>query len=238
MALLEMCQRVLAETGWPVLSAIASNSDGTAKQIFAIANKELRALSELFNWPQLEVEYDFNTVPAQAVYLWPADFRVMDPNSVFDAGQYYGLRSSTNLRYWELLKYGNLASLNRPSFRRVYPLGVPGIEMTPAPTGVNPMVAVYYSSMYARDSDSNLTPMFATDLDTPRIPERYVELGINWRFRRAKGLDYSAELAEYNATIQSQFSRYNANGEIPVGGRRLMDNGLTGGYVRETGFGA
>lgn len=235
MSLLTICQSVLAETGWPVLSSIASNSDGTAKQIFAIANTELRALSEMFNWPQLEVEYNFPTVPGQGIYLWPADFRVLAPQSVFNKNEYYELKGSTGLQFWELLKYGQLGMLDRVRFRVVYPLGVPGIEMTPAPTGVQGLVAVYYSDEYARNNNGASMGLYSTDQDVAKIPERYVEMGIKWRFRRAKGLDYSAELAEYNNTIQTQFAKYTSQGEITIGGRRRSD--LAPGYVREQGFG-
>ena len=236
MTLLSICRSVLAETGWPVLSTIATNSDATAQQIFAIANAELEALSELFAWPHLEVEYSFNTVANQAVYLWPVDFRTLAPQSVFDSGQYYELRGSTGLQFWELLKYGKLSSLARARYRTVYPLGAPGIEITPAPVGVNPLVAVYYSNQYARDASGVGISRFSSDTDVSKVPERYIQLGIKWRFRRAKGLDFSAELAEYNATVQTQFAKYAGPAEINVGGRRRMD-WCAPGYVRENGFG-
>lgn len=237
MSLLSICKSVLAETGWPVLSTIASNSDATAQQIFAIANTELEALSELFNWPHLEVEYAFNTIANQAVYLWPSDFRVLAPQSVFNASEYYELKGSTGLQFWELLKYGKLGQLNRARYRAVFPLGAPGIEITPAPKGIAGLVAVYYSDEYARNATGVSVERYSTDSDVAKVPERYIKLGVKWRFRRAKGLDYSAELAEYNNTIQTQFAKYTGQGEIVVGGKRLFDV-YAPGYVRENGFGA
>lgn len=238
MSLLSICKIVLAETGWPVLSTIASNSDATAQQIFAIANSELQSLSELFNWPHLEVEYPFNTVANQGVYLWPADFRVLAPQSVFNKSEYYELKGSTGLQYWELLKYGKLGTLAREKFRAVYPLGAPGIEITPAPVGVQSLVAVYYSNQYARDATGVGIASYLNDTDVAKIPERYVQLGVRWRFRRAKGLDFSAELAEYNSTVQTQFAKYTAQGEIRVGGAKRRFESLTNGYIRKDGYGA
>jgi len=235
MSLLSICKRVLAETGWPVLSTVASNSDATAQQIFAICNTELQALSEQFNWPHLEVEYSFPTVPGQGIYLWPGDFRVLAPDSVFNKNQYFALRGSTGLQYWEMLKFGHLANVERPRFRVVYPLGTPGIEITPAPLGVQGLVAVYYSDEYVRTAQGAGAAMYMNDDDVSKVPERYIEMGVKWRFRRAKGLDFSAELAEYNATIQAQYARYTAQGEITIGGRRRCE--LAPGYVRNDGFG-
>lgn len=238
MSLLSLCKNVLAETGWPALSYIAGNNDLTAQQIYTIANTELQSLSELFSWPQLEVEYAFPTIAGQAVYLWPTDFRVLAPQSVFNQNEYYELRGSTGQQFWELLKYGKLASLGRVRFRNTYPLGVPGIELTPVPTGVSNLVAVYYSNAYCRTPAGANRLIYNADTDIAKVPERYIELGVKWRFRRAKGLDFSAELAEYNSTVQTQFAKYISASEIPIGGRRGFADSLPSGYIRDNGFGA
>lgn len=239
MSLLTVCQNVLAETGWPIAGAIATNSDLTAKQIFAIANTELRALCELYDWPQLETEYTFNLLPGQSVYLWPADFRVMAPLGMFDAEQYYSVKGSTGIPYWQMLKEGRLSNLNRARFRVTFPLGAPGVEFTPAPDTIGARLAVYYSKCYVRNNIGENIAQYLADTDVSRIPERYVELGVKWRFRRAKGLDFSAELAEYNSTVQAQFSRHVASGAITIGGPRgfIETTGLAPGYVRDYGFG-
>lgn len=240
MSVLSICSNVLSITGWPVPSTIAANTDLTAKQIFSLANEELRALSELFSWPQLEVEYSTTITANSTLMFWPSDFRVMAPQSVFFKDEYYELRGSTGMQFWELLKYGKLGSLSRVRFRVVYPLGSPGIEVTPTPTNDMNIVAVYYSNKYAKDINGNSLPIFQNDTDTAKIPERYIELGVKWRFRRAKGLDFSAELAEYNNTIQTQYAKYINQGEIRVGGPRPLGYeyaGLTPGFVPYMGFG-
>ncbi len=239
MSLLTICQSVMSETGWPEPQAIAASTEATARQIFRIANTELRALSQMFEWPHLETEYDFATVPAQAIYFWPDDFRVAAQQSVYNKAEYYGLKGSIGIQQWHMLKYGNLSSLNTTRFRTVYPLGVPGIELTPVPVEAEDLVGVYYSKEYAKSSGGVSQPAYTVDTDVSKVPEEYVELGIKWRFRRAKGLDFSAELAEYNATVKDQFSRVLNGAEIKVGGPRWPydEAGLTPGYVRDQGFG-
>lgn len=234
MSLLTICQNVCAVVGWPRPNAIAANTDATAQQIFALANLELQRLSERFCWPHLEVEYPFATAAGQSTYYFPADFRVLAENAIFDASEYYAVKGSQGLPYWQLLKYGKLGSLARTRFRVVYP---DGVEITPAPVNVRNFIAVYYSKNYAANSAGGATPRYVADSDVSRIPEQYIELGLMWRFRRAKGLDFSAELAEYNETIPAQYASIISLGEIPVGGRREL-SGLTDGYVRENGFGA
>jgi len=233
MSLLTICQNVCAVVGWPKPAAIAASSDATAQQLFGLANLELQRLSEKYNWPHLEVEYAFPTVAAQTLYALPADFRVLAENAVFDASEYYAVKGSQGLPYWQLLKYGKLGSLSRTRFRVQYPNQ---IELTPAPVNVRNMVSVYYTKNHAINNVGGAIPKYAVDSDVSRVPESLVELGLMWRFRRAKGLDYSAERAEYDDTVAAQYAASISLGEIPVGGRREV-SGLTDGYVRENGFG-
>jgi hypothetical protein len=239
MTLLSIAQSVLAENGWPVLGAIASNLDATAQQVFALANKELRATSELYSWPQLEMEYPFTTIIGQTVYPMPIDFKIGANHAIFNASEYYSLRGADSTPYWQLLKYGKLSSLTRMHFKPIFVGGVPCIELTPAPTTPADLVLVYFSKDFALDSTNIPVPRYSKDDDTSRIPERVVELGLTWRFRRSKGLDFSVELAEYQSTVAQQFAQQTNYGDIQVGGwrRPYEEYGLTTGYIPENGFG-
>lgn len=237
MSLYSICKNVLAETGWPVYPSIASNTDATAQQIFALANTALQSLSEDFNWPHLEVEYNFNTAPLTYIYLWPADFRILSSQSVFNADAYYALKGGVTVQEWHERRYGLLTNLPRAAFRVVYPLGAPALQITPTPTSVQAMVATYFTSAYARTQGGADQTGYMLDTDVSKIPERYVELSLKWRFRRAKGLDFSVELAEFNATVNTQFARYRAQGDIPIGGRRIPQDYIPSGYVRDYGYG-
>lgn len=228
----------MSVTGWPVPSAIASNSDATAQQIFGLANLELQNLSELLNWPFLEIEYPFSTVIDQAVYLWPDDFRVMLQQSIFNADEYYELKGSCGIEDWNWRKYGMLGNISRQAFRVQYPLGQPAIEIAPPPSQSENMIGVYYTKYFARDNTGASIPLYAQDTDISKIPELYVQMGLMWRFRRAKGLDFSVELAEYNNTIQAQYAKFISQAVVPVGGRRWQDDWpVTNGYVPDHGFG-
>lgn len=238
MSLSSICRRVLSMNGWPVLGSIASNTEATAQQVFSLANLELEQLSQKYKWPHLMVEYDFPTVAAQTVYPWPEDFRIPEPDAIFSSDDYYRLRGSTQYQYWQLFKYGKLGSLNRKRFRQIYSDNAPSIELSPAPVGVEQLTSLYYSKYFARDEDGNDIPEYALDSDVSRIPEDLIQLGLNWRFRNAKGLDFGVALSEYNTVVAQRFAQFTAQGESSVGSRRPTDlDGLTYGYVPDQGFG-
>ena len=183
------------------------------------------------------VEYDFNTVNGQSVYPWPADFRMVEPDALFSTDEYYRLRGSTQYQYWQLYKYGKLGNLNRKRFRQIYADTGPAFEVTPTPIGAEPITSLYYSNFYARDADGNDIPRYAQDTDVSRIPEDLIRLGVRWRFREAKGLDFSAALSEYNTVVAQRFAQFTATGETSVGSRRPNDyDGLTPGYVPDWNF--
>lgn len=236
MTLLTMVQEVLGETGWPVPSSVAQNTEGTAVQVLAIANAELRALSRQFNWAHLRTEYTFNTVIGQAAYAWPNDFRTLAWETVFDTQEYYRIKGSTPLQQWQRWQYGLEGQLSHLRFLMRYVDGTPQIVLSPTPVSVKSLTAFYFSKNFALDDGGTPKEIFTADNDTSRVPEQLVQLGLRWRFRRAKGLDFSAELAEYNSTVATQFAKFHAVGDIPVGAKRYDDE-LTDGYVPDNGFG-
>lgn len=239
MALVDLCRSVLRQTGWKDLTTIASNTDPTARQLFGIANEELDELSQRA-WPHLIKTHEFTTVADDDEYALPADFRVPVGNSAYQATQYYSVRGSLSSGEWAQRKYGLLGNLSRWAYRIVYnDSGVPVLRLAPTPTQADDMVIEYLSSNFARASDTTEQAAFVVDSDVSKVPERLVRLGVMYRFRRVKGLDFSAELAQYNNAVNQAFSQYRAHGDIRIGGTPLThDPELTSGYVPDTGFGA
>lgn len=78
---------------------------------------------------------------------------------------------------------------------------------------------------------------FAADTDLYRWPENVLRLGIKWRFLRAKGLDYSDELKQYQDARDFQLS-------VSGGSRSLRMNAVATGLhflnydnIPDTGYG-
>lgn len=239
MSLYSICKSVLAQTGWTVFNTIAANSDATAVQIKELANEELRQLSKRYDWLETEVEYSFNTVVGQHIYLLPEDYRRSKPGSMFNAVQYYTVRGSVEQQEWNYRRHGLYASLDRQHYKLKFNGTRYAIELAAPPSSVEELLFVYQTKEFAVDDAGFSKLEYEADTDVAKIPEDLVKLGLKWRFREAKGMDFSAALAEYNTTINQQFAQSKDRAEIPVGGRRLLDtNPLTSGYVPDTGFGS
>jgi hypothetical protein len=62
-------------------------------------------------------------------------------------------------------------------------------------------------------------------------------MGLKWRIKHAKGLEFSADLAEYEAVVAREFAAALAQPALGVGFSRHSDGPLTQGYTPENGFG-
>lgn len=235
MSLLDVVQRVCDEVGLPRPSAVATSTEQLARQMFSLANAELEELSKRFNWPVLTREYSFNTVAGTAQYNLPADYRKFLQETVFDSTRYYQLRGSLSAGEWERTKALNLGSL---STQRVRIFGNPlKLNILPTPTAVNTVVFEYMTKKFAVNAGNAEIDRYSADNDAALIDEGLIRMGLKWRIKHAKGLDFSADLAEYESVVAREFAAAMAAPSIGVGYNRHTDLPLTQGYTPENGFG-
>lgn len=238
MSLRSICNEVLLQSGFPGLNTVMPSNDPQAMQMFSLANAELVFLSQQHKWPHLEREHTFTTAPGVSEYPLPADFRVLQSDTMFDAGQYYSVRGSVPDNIFMAMKYGNYGDLARSRFRVRYDprSGTDVIALLGTPSNARNLVCLYQTNIYAKSASGSTQSKYERDDDVSLIPEELVKLGLAYRFRRAKGLDYSVELVEYNTAVGTQLSKFSGAGSIPVGHYRVYDD-LPEPNIPENGFG-
>lgn len=69
------------------------------------------------------------------------------------------------------------------------------------PAAVGSATFPYQSNLIVRASDATPKAAFSADTDTFVLPERLLTLGLIWRYRAQKGLDYSEDLATYEDAL-------------------------------------
>lgn len=235
MPLLDVVQRVCDEVGLPRPSVVATSTEQLARQMFSLANAELEELSKRFNWPVLTREHVFNTVIGQAEYDLPSNYRKILQDTVFERSRYYQMRGSLSAHEWQRTKALNLGSM---STARVRVWGNAGkIHIIPTPVSVEEVVFEFLTKNFAANAGNEGILRYSADADTALIDEGLIRMGLKWRIKHAKGLEFSADLAEYEAVVTREFASALAQPHIPVGFRRNADVPLTEGYTPENGFG-
>lgn len=79
------------------------------------------------------------------------------------------------------------------------------LQFYPAPTAG--ATYPYISSYYARSEEGEAKPEFTTDNDTFILSERLLTLGLVWRWKAQKGLEYAEDLASYDTAMAQESTR-------------------------------
>jgi hypothetical protein len=236
MTLLSICQDTADVVGLTRPTVIITGTDQLSRQLLGFAKKTLEELS-IMDWPVLQVPYSFNTVAAQAAYDLPANFGREIGDSVYGAARYSQLRGSLTPGDWA--RQRNI--LPGLGFYRFRIFGSPlKLNLTPTPQGVETIVFEYQSLDRVVAVDGvTLKRTFTADNDTTVVPEDIMKKGVEWRIRRAKGMDYSEEFDDYEVTRAQRLAQAMQFGSMPVSYRGPYDSGdLPLGYVPENGYGA
>lgn len=233
MTLLSIATSVCDEVGLPRPSAVASSTGSLERQLFALANAELRELCTM-DWPVLNRTKQFNTVIGTFQYALPDDFRKLVVGTAYNAGSYYRVRASLTGKEWERRRNALLTPLYRYGLRI---LGNPQkVNLTPTPQAVEPLLYEYQTINRAM-AGAVEQPLYVVDTDVSIIDEALVQMGLKWRIKHAKGLEFSADIALYNQAVQRAFAAALALDEISLT-ETTREEVLSPGYVPEIGFGA
>lgn len=233
MTLLTVCQEVADVIGLTRPAAILSGTDQISRQMLGLVKETLDELG-LMDWPILQVAYSFNTANGTSQYNLPADFGRETGDTAYAAARYYAVRGSMTPGDWARQR-NNLPSLGSYKFRI---FGNPlKLNLTPTPTAVEAIVFEYQTTNRVRLTGGTFSATFTDDTDVTLMPEELLKKGLKWRFMRRKGLDYSEEFDDYELSRTQRLAQQLALGSMPVAYRGLGDDGLTNGYVPETGYG-
>ena len=236
MSLLTICQDAADACGFGRPTSIVNNSDTTARQLLALANQQGEQMSKAKNWSVLVEEHTFVLSTSDQDYALPADFRWIVPQTTWDRDDDRIVLNPITGEEWQFLKaWSSVAGLNRRARIRA---GQMEFEQTITAADNGKTIAFEYLSKYWADVAATGTPKakFTIDTDISRIDEALFTLGLIWRFRRAKGLPYESELAEYQTQLDLTKAGDGGARRINMGGQRFL--GVVDPNVPEAGYGS
>jgi hypothetical protein len=203
-SLLTACQNVVKETGIGTApSTIISNADLTAIQLNALAERSAKKLAKM-NWQRMVREQTITTSSSLDLYSLPSDWGRYISDTAWDTTNYWPMRGSIDPAMWQALKRGIVATSIRKRFR----LRGNMVMVYPTPTSADVLIFEYLRNTPWVASDGTTYKAAATaDADTTVFPEYLLELEIKWRFKHAKGLDYSEDFAEAEREIAKAFAQ-------------------------------
>lgn len=197
MTLLSIVQDACDDIGFPSPASVVGNSD--ADQYLRLLNREGEALSR-WPWQALIKEDTITLSTADQDYALATDFRYILPETQWnrdDRRQLVWLNSEE----WQFFK--GWTTVNGLNLRARIRNNELEFEQTIASGDNGKTIAYEYVSKYwTEDSGSTAQQKFAADTDTSVLDEEILTLGLIWRFRKSKGLDFEADLIEYNRQVE------------------------------------
>jgi hypothetical protein len=218
--------------GWVVSNSGASNASGfvyptTVTQIIDATHVQVSNASTVTN-TNISLAFGKDTYPM------PADYDHMIPQTQWDRGFRWQLLGPMSPQEWQVLKSG----LSPTGPRRRYRLMGGNFVVDPVPYDTNTLVFEYYCNSWVQSAAGAAQHAWAADTDFFVLDDDALVLGLIWRFRRAKGLDYDEEKDAWEQRIELVKARQAGARTLPLnataGGVRLLNNQ----NVPDTGFGS
>lgn len=202
MSLLTVIQNAMALTGLPTPSNVFSNTNDTVQQMIRLLYVDGRDLSKRHDWQNMLVTQTLTCAAtnAQTGYPVAAFDRMARGTDVWNTTNDTPLLGPLNSQEWNELTVRTITSL--PQYWRI----IGGVLNVYAPVSGNGLQYEYVSKNWIYQGGTTAAVALTGDSDTFVFPENLLELGIVWRFKQAKQLDYAEDMKTYQTFLMDTIS--------------------------------
>lgn len=205
MTLLSLLQDVSDELGIPRPGSVMDNADVTVRQLLALANREGKSLVQRYPWQECVKEATFTTVAAElqgTLESIATGFNWDLYDTIWNRTQQLPVGGALLPSEWQFLK-ASIVTSPYSQFR----IRNKSLYMYPTPTAGETVAFEYVSRFWCESSGGSAQERWAADSDVGILPEDLMHIGIVWRWKKAKELDYSEEFRDYEMQVANRMSR-------------------------------
>lgn len=214
------------------LSSFFSSTGRTEQEFCDLANEVVTEIIKAHDWRSLVKQHNMVGDGVTTAFDLPSDYDRMPKNADVGRMNWYtwGYVDAPDLNFWNDLING-LAS---PSPGYWIMLG--GQMQFIPPVSANTTAEFYYISKAAViDGDSGERKNeFSKDTDTFVLDEKLLTLGLIWKWRQMKRVDYSEDLRNYEIRIE-QLSGEDKGARVIRMGKSAIDYNASYAYPRNLG---
>lgn len=222
LSFIEIIQRVSPRLGFRKPAAALTSQDLNIQIISEFGQEEGEELSRWHDWPILKQEYTVSTLGTVAQTAFPSNFdRMAEFAEIWNRSLNMKYDGPTDPAFWDQLK-SSLVTATGNVGQWIIIGGV--LQLFPAPTAGQTIAFTYIKNTWAMKADLTPQTRFLLDTDQPLLPDFLFPLGIRWRYRASRGLDYAEDMATYER------SKERAAGKSKGGGRVIRKGGSGSSY--------
>lgn len=204
LSVLQIVQTACKRIGILAPTVALGSSDPQIIQLVALCEEEGQGLADRHQWEALQVEALFTTVASQAqtsLATIAPSFNYIVNDTIWNRTLRRPVYGPTSQQDWQQKK---AIQLNGPfnSFRIIADV----INFYPTPSA-GQVCAFEYISRNWINTGTTSSSIFLTDADTPKINDQLIVLGLIWRWKAAKGMDYAEDFAKYETRVMDAMGR-------------------------------
>ena len=203
MSLLTVIQYVCGRTNIPKPSAVMANiADTQLLQLVSLLEEEGRDLSQRGHWQGITFEATHTTTAAEdqgtVVSIATNGFRAIKNGTFWDRSANLQILGPLTDEEWQRLK---AMSTSGPRYH--YRIRGGKLLINPVPTASLSWAFEYISKNWILGVDGvTYKQYFTLDTDTILLPEELVIMGLRWRWKKEKGLDYAEDFETYEKQVK------------------------------------
>lgn len=223
---------VAPQVGWVISNSAGSNATGFLypTTVTAIVDSTHVTVSQA----STITASNTNLAIGQDTYDFPTDVDHTIPQTFWDRSFRWQILGPLDPQEWQVLKSG----ISPTGPRRRFRIFGGKFVIDPVPYDTNRLVYEYYSTYWCQ-SDAGAGQMrWMADSDVYNLNDQTFIMGLIWRFRRAKGLDYAQEYQNWQNAIDRYKARQAAARSLPLNATASGIRLLNSNNVPDTGFGS
>lgn len=184
-----------------VPAAVFSSTDQVIIEMLDLARDVAEDIARAYDWRDLTKIAVFTGDGSTTSFPKPADYdRMVQGEDIVDPPSWFwGYQPVVSVSEW----------LKRERYAWISPGGWillgGAFQFYPAPTGTAEFP--YITKNWVLSANGTPKPAFTEDSDTFVLDESLLTLGLIWRYRAQKGLDYSEDMANYNSSLSQLMAK-------------------------------
>lgn len=202
---LQIIQTACRRIGILAPNAAVTSSDQQIIQLVALAEEEGQELETRYQWQGIQTEATFNTVASElqgALSTIAPGFAYIVNDTFWNRTLRRPLYGPTSEQDWQQKK---AIQLNGPF--NAFRIKGGSIYFYPVPVAGQTCAFEFMSKNWIATSAGGTSEIWTNDADTPLIDDKIVILGLIWRWKAAKGLDYAEDFAKYERRVMDAMAR-------------------------------
>ena len=218
-----MTQYFCGRQGVPVPATVFGTTDTQVLQVMRLLEEEGNDLALRGAWESLTFEGSLTTLAAASqgaiATLASNGFRYIKNDTIWDRTNKLPVCGPMDPQEWQAIQ---ALTWTGPRYR--YRIRGGNLLITPTPTAGYSWYFEYVSKNWITDSTGvTYRSVFAMDTDIGLLPEELLLMGLRWRWKKEKGLDYAEDFATYEVQVKDTLGRQGGKPHL-----RMDDEGWRG----------